>query len=226
MRRNVFVMLGILAVAFVVFCIVTQNGAEKPGIPVESLDIVPSTIRHSDWLDTFEDGSRKKQMRTRTTADRDKAAEVHRTLKKMNDDVEVETVPAEMAPEIPYEEQMRDKAWHDQQVKKEEAEYTFLFKSHEHEKRDVIWADSAESELENILTNLIASRAGISILENSCKSTMCRVDVVYDSEGLGKEIARNIRSTAFPSGTVRLFEENGKYRSVSYLAREGETLGL
>ena len=92
----------------------------------------------------------------------------------------------------------------------------------EKERRDEEWAVDAEAELGTVVKELEkAGPIGAKVLSTECKSTMCKVEVAYDSMQSQSYVSDAIRSMFFSGGEVRRYEENGELRSTAFYYRQG-----
>ena len=100
-----------------------------------------------------------------------------------------------------------------------------LDEQHFEESRDGEWADEAEKELSSIVNQLAESGlSGAAIINNECKSTVCKLEVTYDDPQTQQDFARQIRSPFFSGGTIDVKEENGELKSIAYYSRQGHEL--
>jgi hypothetical protein len=102
------------------------------------------------------------------------------------------------------------------------ARFEELAKAYQRETRDPSWSDRAESELGTIILELQKSgTTGATILNSECKSTVCKIDMAYNDAQAQSQMSGKIRSPFFGGGEARRFEEDGRFRSTTYIYREG-----
>jgi hypothetical protein len=185
-------------------------------------------------------GSKNREADSSSTAvnNGDRVAELEQEVTRMKQELQwlsaKSNMPAQPAAQVvtaPLPAQDQDKTpanTEDPEVSMEKAKQAIAAKFDQlsvaiaREQRDPAWAGSAEKELSTVVRQLQESgMKGATLLNNECKSSMCKVEVAYDNAQTQTQISDKIRSPFFSGGEVRRYEENGQLRSTAYYYRQG-----